>query len=139
MRHRIVLAAAAALTAAALSGCADEGAPPREEMARAHTLVSQADKSSAQRYAADDLQRAHSELDAAERAYGEKHYLNARTDAENAAVDADLASARAAAGEAEHAANQVARDNSTLQRETERAADASSPPPPPPPPPPPQP
>jgi hypothetical protein len=137
MSLQIVPIAATALAAAWLSGCASEGPQPREEMARAHALVDQADKANAQRYASADLARAHDELNSAEREYGSKHYDAARADAESSAADADLASARAAAGEAQHAATEVARDNSTLRQETDReaasAASAITTPPPPPP------
>lgn len=120
-----------ALLAGTLSGCASEGPPPREEMARAHTLVEQADKANGQRYAAPDLQRAHDELSSAEREYGAQKYDEARTDAESAAADADLASARAAAGDAQHAATEVARGNNSLRQEAARepAMDTVTPPP----------
>jgi hypothetical protein len=120
-----------ALLAAALGGCASEGPPPREEMARAHTLVEQADKANGQRYAAADLQRAHDELSSAEREYGAQKYDEARTDAESAAADADLASARAAAGEAQHAEAEVARGNNSLRQEAAHgpATDTVTPPP----------
>ena len=120
-----------ALLGAALGGCASEGPPPREEMARAHTLVDQADKANGQRYAAADLQRAHDELASAEREYGAQKFNEARTDAESAAADADLASARAAAGDAQHAATEVARGNNTLRQEAARApsTDTVTPPP----------
>ena len=120
-----------ALLGAALSGCASEGPPPREEMARAHTLVDQADKANGQRYAAADLQRAHDELASAEREYGAQKFNQARVDAESAAADADLASARAGAGDAEHAATEVARGNNTLRQEAARTpvTDTVTPPP----------
>jgi predicted small lipoprotein YifL len=120
-----------ALLAASLAGCASEGPPPREEMARAHTLVDQADKANGQRYAAADLQRAHDELSNAEREYGAQKFDAARADAESAAADADLASARAAAGDAQHAATEVARGNDSLRQEAARqpATDTVIPPP----------
>ena len=43
-------------------GCATQGPQPTEEMTRARTLIEQADRSGAQRYAAADLQRAHVSL-----------------------------------------------------------------------------
>ncbi|HZO22626.1 MAG TPA: DUF4398 domain-containing protein, partial [Steroidobacteraceae bacterium] len=66
---------------------------PTEELTRARAVVQQADKTSAQRYAAADLQRAHDELGDADRANGEHKYDEARRYAESAEVDADLASA----------------------------------------------
>jgi hypothetical protein len=135
MRFRISCTLGAALTLAALGGCASEGPPPREAMTQAHTLVSQADKAGAQRYAAADLQRAHDELALATTQFDAKKYNEARANAEKAAVDADLATARQSAGESRQAANQLARDQSALSQEAQRAADAASQTPPPPPPP----
>ena len=95
-------------------------------MSRARTLVDQADKANAQRYAAADVQRAHDELSAAERDFGAQKYDEAKANAESASADADLATARASAGEARRAAGEVARGNQTLQQETERQPDARS-------------
>jgi hypothetical protein len=120
-------------TACALLGaCATEGPQPTAQMATARTLVTQADKSQAQRYAAADLQRAHDELSQAETADTQHKYNEARSLAESAAADADVAVARAQAGEAQRAAGEVERSNATLQHESERAAEANSMPPPPP-------
>src|SRR5579863_5006615 len=130
-----LLPLAAALACVCAGGCASEGPAPREEMARAQALISQADKSNAQRYAAADLQRAHDELATAQRDYDARKFNEARAEAESAAVDADLASARATAGQEQQAANQVTQGNRSLRNEAERAADASTPAPPPPPPP----
>ena len=89
-------------------------------MTRARTLIEQADRAGAQRYAAADLQRAHDELNNADKANAEKKYDDARRYAESAAVDADVATARAAAGEAQHAAQEVGRGNETLRQESQR-------------------
>jgi septal ring factor EnvC (AmiA/AmiB activator) len=97
------------------------------ELTRARTLIDQADKTQAQRYAADDLQRARDELSQAETASNSGHHDTARTLAESAAVDADLASARAQAGEAEHAAQEATQGNRTLERETQRPRDTNAP------------
>ena len=134
MTPRSALLPLTVLACAWLAGCASEGPAPREEMARAQALVTQADKSNAQRYAAADLQRAHDELAAAQREYDAGTFNEARAAAESAAVDADLASARAAAAQERQAATQVIQSNSSLRNEAERAANASSAAPAPPPP-----
>jgi hypothetical protein len=105
---------------ACLGGCATQGPQPNDEMTRAKTLIEQADRAGVQRYAAADLQRAHDELSNAERAMGEKKYNDARSYAESAEADADVASARAAAGEAQRAAHEVVQGNETLRQEAER-------------------
>ena len=116
--------------AGVLAGCAAEGPPPHEQMTQARTLVEQADKANAQRYAAADVQRAHDALNSAERNFGERKYNAARADAESAAVDAEVATARAEAAEAQHAATEVTRGNTTLKSEAQRdaAAQANEPP-----------
>jgi hypothetical protein len=108
-------------------GCATQGPQPTEEVTRARTLIEQADRAGAQRYAAADLQRAHDELSNADRATAEKKYEDARRYAESAAADADVATARAAAGEAQRAAQEVAQGNTTLRQESGRDAPTATP------------
>jgi hypothetical protein len=108
----IAVAAACGLAAACASG-----PQPTEQLARAHTLVEQAEKSQAQRYAAADLQRARDELQLADAANSKRDYDTARVDAESAGVDADLASARASEGEARRAANEARQSNAVLEHE----------------------
>jgi len=122
---RTFLAPLSTLAALTLAGCVVEGSPPQEQLARARTLVEQADKAGAQRYAAADIERAHRELSDAESANEAKQYTEARLDAESAAADADLAVARAADGEAERAAHEVVQANATLRSETQREIEQS--------------
>ncbi len=107
-------------------GCATEGPPPSEEVTRARTVIEQADRAGAQRYAAADLQRAHDELSNAEKANGEGKYDEARRYAQSAEADADVATARASDGEAQRAAHEVAQGNETLRQESARGAATNS-------------
>src|ERR1700722_16640893 len=107
------------------AGCASQWPIPTEQLTRARTLVEQADKADAQRYAPADLQRAHDELSSADKAVSDHKYDEARRYAENAQVDADLASARASSGEAQHAAREVDRSIDSLKQESERHANDS--------------
>ena|SRR5258707_394858 len=127
MALRPVITTAAAFLCVLAGGCATQGPQPTEEMTRARTLIQQADTSGAQRYAAADLQRAHDELNNADKANAEKKYDDARRYAESAAADADVAAARAAAGEAQHAAHEVAQSNETLRQESARGTPAATP------------
>jgi hypothetical protein len=106
------------------AGCATQGPQPVEEMTRAQTIIEQADKSGAQRYAAADLQRAHDEFSNAQQANAEKKYDEARSYAQSAQADADVATARAAAGEADRAAHEIAQSNDALRQQ---ATSTSSP------------
>jgi hypothetical protein len=95
-------------------------------MTRAHTLIEATDKDgNAQRYAAADLQRAHDEFADATRADGAGQYTEARNFAESASVDANLAAARGAAGDAKRAATEVEQGNATLRSESKRAVENS--------------
>ena len=109
-----------ALACIAACGCATEGPKPTEELTKAHSVVEQADKGNAQRYAAADLQRAHDELNSADRAVAEKKYNDALSFAQRAQVDADLANARGNSGEAQKAAQEVTQGTESLKQESER-------------------
>lgn len=106
-----------ALTAAlAVGGCAS-GPKPTAELVRASTLVNEAEKDQAQRYAAVDLQRARDELSGAQTADSDGKYDRARTLAEKASADADLASARATSGKARESAHEVHRSLDSLRQQ----------------------
>jgi hypothetical protein len=126
MQPRRAFIPAAVLLCGLAAGCATQGPQPTEEMTRARTLVEQADRSGAQRYAAADLQRAHDELSNADKANAERKYDDARRYAESAAADADVASARGSAGEADRAAHEVRQSNATLRQESERRTEDNS-------------
>jgi hypothetical protein len=118
--RKFILTTTGILVCAASAGCASEGPKPTDELTKAHTVVEQADKGNAQRYAAADLQRAHDELSDADRYAAEKKYDEARAFAQRAEVDADVAVARGNSGEAQKAAQEIRQANSTLQQEAER-------------------
>ena len=108
-------------------GCASEGPKPTDELTKAHTIVEQADKGgTAQRYAAADLQRAHDELSDADRLSGQKKYDEARSFAQRAEVDADLAVARGNSAEQQKAAEDVLKANEALRQETGRNVESST-------------
>lgn len=113
------LSAAALLAASALGACASQP-KPTAQLVRASTLVSEAEKDQAQRYAAADLQRARDELSAAQTAESDGKNDSALRLAERAAADADLASARAASGKAQQSAEQVRRSIDTLKQQLQQ-------------------
>jgi hypothetical protein len=126
MSLRTELISAAVIACGLAAGCATEGPPPSEEVTRARTVIEQADRAGAQRYAAADLQRAHDQLSNAEKANGEGKYDEARRYAESAEADADVATARASDGEAQRAAHEVVQGNETLRQESARGAAANA-------------
>lgn len=120
------LSAAALLAAAAIGGCASEP-KPTAQLVRASTLVSEAEKDQAQRYAAADLQRARDELSNAQTAESDGKYDRARRFAERSAADADLAGARAASGKAQQSAEQVRHSLDTLREQMQQSPGTSGP------------
>jgi hypothetical protein len=126
MFRRFMLSATMSTMSFWIGGCATQGPPPSEQLTRARTLIEQADKSDAQRYAAADLQHARDELGNAEKSNSERKYDEARRYAEAAAVDADVATARASAGAAQSAAHEVVQGNDTLRRESDRSVNPGS-------------
>jgi len=120
-----VLSTSVPLLCVLVSGCATEQPKPTEELTKARSVIQQADKGDAQRYAAADLQRAHDELSSAERAADKRQYDDARRFAESAEVDADLATARGNSGAAERAVQEIRQSIETLKQESERKGNDS--------------
>lgn len=113
------------LNLAILTGCAS-GPPPQTtaDLARAHTMVAAAEQGGAQQYAAADLQSAR---DKAQQADQLASHDDGRADqlANEAAVDAELASARAQNAQAQHALGELHQSLRTLRSEEERNSNSS--------------
>lgn len=90
---------------------------PAEELARAKSLVQQADAANVQRYAADELTQARDKLQEAEKADARKENDISRRCANEAAADAELASALARSREVEQAANEQQQSLEALRDE----------------------
>ncbi len=108
-------------------GCASQSTRPTAEISRARTLIEQAEKAGAQRYAAVELDQARNKLQEADSANREGKSDLARERANEAAADAELAQARVSSGEAKQAAHEVQKGTDTLERETTREAEATPP------------
>ncbi|HEV7135963.1 MAG TPA: DUF4398 domain-containing protein [Steroidobacteraceae bacterium] len=115
-----IAALAAALSGTVMLGACASQPKPTAQLVRANTLVSEAEKNEAQRYAATDLQRARDELSSAQTAESDGKYDNALHLADRAAADANLASARAASGKAEQSAEQVRHSIDTLKQQLQQ-------------------
>jgi hypothetical protein len=128
------LTVVAAIGVLAAAGCASQPRPDAE-ITRARTLIEQAEKAGAQRYAAVELDQARNKLRLANAAADKGKQEEARARANEASADAELAVARTQSGEAQRAAEEVRRSTETLQRESERtpvtAPNATMPPAPP--------
>jgi Domain of unknown function (DUF4398) len=94
--------------------------PPTEQLAVSKMAVSNATIVGANEYASEDMRAAQDKLDRAVKAMNAEDYKNALTLAEQAQVDAQLATAKTRAAKAEKAANIVVEDSRVLQKELER-------------------
>jgi hypothetical protein len=112
-----------------IAGCASKVERPVEEMTRATTLIEQAEKAGAQRHAAAELQQARDKLAQAEKAANDGKGDVALRLAMEATVDAELANARTASGEAQSAAEELHRSTESLRREAERSSTSPALPP----------
>ncbi|HSF46970.1 MAG TPA: DUF4398 domain-containing protein [Burkholderiales bacterium] len=114
------------LVALLTAGCGSEPKRPTEQLTRAQTLIEQAEKAGAQRYAAADLETARNKLQSANKAADDGKQKQATQLAEEAALDAELAAARAATGEAKKAADEVGRSTEQLRQEAGPKPDAQT-------------
>jgi len=102
------------------AGCASQADRPTAEISRAQTLIEQAEKSGAQRYAAAELDTARDKLRQADTAVKDGKNDVARDRANEAAAGAELAAAKASSGQARQAAQEVQQSTDTLQSEAQR-------------------
>jgi Domain of unknown function (DUF4398) len=104
-----------------ISGCS-AGKPPLGTLSQAELAVQQADKSTASVYAPLELQTARDQLSEAKRAMAAEEYEEARRFADHALVNAQLAEAKAGAGKARAAAEELRKSIQTLRGELERVS-----------------
>jgi len=126
MLHVGKVLGAAASASFLLIACA--GAPrPAEELARAKSLVQQADAANVQRFAAVELNQARDKLQEAQRADTEEKNDVARRRANEASADAELATALARSREAERAVQEQQKSIDQLRREAMQGVPATPP------------
>lgn len=112
---------------ALVAGCAGNVERPTAELTRARTLVDQAEQAGAQRYAAAELEQARDKLRQADAMAEEGEAEEARQLAVEAALDAELATARTTSSEAQRAAREIERSVEVLRQEAGRTVPAASP------------
>lgn len=106
-----------ALLVALASGCASAPPKPTKEYTQAQSLIEKADKAGAQRYAAADLQAARDKLQASKKAAEEGNAEEASRLASEAALDAQVATARTASGKARQAVEQATRSSQAARQQ----------------------
>lgn len=108
-----------------LTACASNAPRPTAELSRAATLTNVAERSGAQQYAGADLDRARDKLKRANYAADEGEQERARRLAEEAAIDAELAAAKASSANAQRSAQEIRDSISTLRAESARASSSN--------------
>ncbi|MBX5459885.1 MAG: DUF4398 domain-containing protein [Steroidobacteraceae bacterium] len=124
MSPRIAFYVAAA-TALVSAGCASQGPRPDAEITRARTLIEQAERGGAQRYASLEVQQARDKLQRADQAMQKGENEQARNQANEAAADAELAIARASSGEAQRSAQEVQKSIEDLRNEAAQSSQSA--------------
>lgn len=104
-----------------ISACASIP-PPTEQMAVSKAAVTGATSAGGNEFAPLQLKSAMEKMDSAEQAMREENYLAARQLAEQAQVDAQVASATARSSKAQKAASALQEDTQVLRKELNRKA-----------------
>ena len=104
-----------------MAGCASTPAPT-QQIAVANTAITSANSDGGNEFAPTQLKSAIDKLAAAQRAMGEKDYALAKQLAEQAQVDAQLASAIATSAKAKKAADVLQDSSRVLRQEINRQA-----------------
>lgn len=108
-----------------MAGCAstppsNSTSVPTEQMAVSRAALNNASSTGGNEFAPIHFRSAMEKMEAAERAMGERNYARARLFAEEAQVDAELASSTAKSAKALRAAEAVQEDNRILRKEIDR-------------------
>ena len=109
-----------------LASCASHASRPIAELSRASTLIDVATRAGAQQFAAADIERARDKLRFANEAADNKKQERARRFAQQAAVDAEVATARARSAKAQNSAQEVRDSIQALRNETTEQTVAGS-------------
>lgn len=107
------------IAAVAMAGCASVP-PPTEQIAVSRAAVSAAASAGGNEFASADMRSAQDKLDRAVQAMTTEDYKIARSLAEQAQVDAQLAASKARSAKAQKAAVTVQEDSRVLRKEIDR-------------------
>ncbi|MES1982538.1 MAG: DUF4398 domain-containing protein [Pseudomonadota bacterium] len=108
------------LAAVVTVGCASNTPPPTAQFEVAKAAITAAVTAGGSEFAPVELKSAQDKLDAANKAAVTKDYINARRLAEEAQVDAQLATAKARAAQSQKAVEAVQETNRVLREELNR-------------------
>lgn len=107
-----------------LAACASAPPPPTASLTAARVAIAGAEKADAGRYAAPELGEAREKLAAAEAAVAQQTMGSAQRLAEQSAVEADLANAKAGEMKANGVNDEMKQSNAALGEELQRASGA---------------
>lgn len=103
-----------------LAGCASPAEAPSHEIQAAESAITNAERARVADYASPELGEAREKLAGAHAAVSEKNMVLAKRLAEQARLDADLATARAAVARAGIVNEEMERSTETIKQEMER-------------------
>lgn len=118
---KVILVFTSTALGAVLVACAGNAPRPVAELSRASTLINVATQSGAQQYAAVDIDRARDTLKLANQAADDEQQERAIRLAQQAAADAEVATARAQSATAQRSAEEIKDSIRALQSETQQA------------------
>ncbi|AWI79607.1 MAG: hypothetical protein CVU19_06540 [Betaproteobacteria bacterium HGW-Betaproteobacteria-13] len=119
-KYRPLTVAASVLAVLFVTGCASKMGPPVAELSSAQSSLSQAESAGARTHAPLELLTAREKLSQAEAAMRSEDFERAKVLAEQAAVDARLAEARARTVRSQRAVTEVQESIETLRGELDR-------------------
>lgn len=115
----------ACLVCGMLAGCASTPKAPTEALQAAELAIANAEQDRVADYASPELGEARDKLTAARVAVVEKEMVRAARLAEQAKVDAELATAKAKAAKAQEVNEELDKNINTLQQELQRSSGGS--------------
>lgn len=118
--HRLLHRAAVGLVCASLAACAAHPPSPQPALLAAEQAIQAAEQARVLDAASPELTLARSQYQAAQKAQNDEKPIEAKRLAEEARLQAELATARAAAAKAKTVNEDLQKGNSTLQNELQR-------------------
>lgn len=119
-RCRLALLSAASVGLLALTACAAAPVPPSQELQAAEMAITSAEQARVADYASPELGQAREKLAAAQRAVNEENMILASRLAEQARLDAELATAKAAVARAGTVNDEMEKSTTVIKQEMQR-------------------
>jgi hypothetical protein len=118
--NRALYLAALAISSALLAGCSSPPKAPDQALQAAELAIANAEQARVADYASPELGTARDKLTAARTAVAKEEMVSAERLAQQAKVDADLATAKAEAAKAQEVNDEMGKNINTLEQELQR-------------------